>query len=573
MSSNGRLPVVVAGEDQAWDQSAEVVVVGTGIAGAATAVSCADLGASVIVLEKSRDGGGTSAKAAGGMMIPNSRYMQQAGQDDPREDFIRFLARVGRPLLYRPQAEFFGLPEWEHRLIETYYDNAAEAVAHLEDIGALRTAHQPAWASYNELPEDRARFGRVIFNVDDAGALTNGRGAIDRLLAFARAAGVSVMTEHRVDGLYLNARGEVVGVRARGGGHDVSVRALRAVVFATGGFAHSERYAREYLGGMYVGGCAARTGEGDIIPIAHALGVPLLHMHSAWGAPVVFEQALAQDPDLIANFTLAGDSVLAVNRHGRRAGNEKATYNDRTQSHFAWDPARAEYPSFLQFALLDERTRTRFPSGSGLLDHQAGNFIPPLGEESPYLLRAATLAGLAQQLSERLAVLAPASGGVGLAPNFLANLESTLARFNGFARAGVDEDFHRGESAIELFMHGDRAADNELPNPTMFPLASDGPYYATILAPGAIDTKGGPKVNERLQILDGTETPVPGLYGVGNCVASASGQAYWSGGSTWGPYVTFGHVAARSIVGEPLKELAATTSAVAPAPGVATARE
>jgi 3-oxosteroid 1-dehydrogenase len=43
---------------------------------------------------------------------------------------------------------------------------------------------------------------------------------------------------------------------------------------------------------------------------------------------------------------------------------------------------------------------------------------------------------------------------------------------------------------------------------------------------------------------------VPGLYGVGNCVASASGQAYWSGGSTFGPYIAFGYVAARSLAAE-----------------------
>ena len=179
-ASEDRHPVATVDGGHRWDHAADVVVVGTGIAGCSTAVNCADLGLSVIVLEKSREGGGTSAKAAGGMMIPNSRYMQRAGLEDPREDFIRFLARVGRPLLYRPDAERFGLPEWEHRLIEVYYDNAARALAHLEDIGALRTAHQPDWASYNELEEDRGRFGRVIFNVDDDGELTNGRGTIDR---------------------------------------------------------------------------------------------------------------------------------------------------------------------------------------------------------------------------------------------------------------------------------------------------------------------------------------------------------------------------------------------------------
>ena len=103
-------------------------------------------------------------------------------------------------------------------------------------------------------------------------------------------------------------------------------------------------------------------------------------------------------------------------------------------------------------------------------------------------------------------------------------------------------------------MHGERARDNDLPNPALYPLAAEGPYYATILAPGAIDTKGGPKVNDRLQILDGEDRPVPGLYGIGNCVASPAGQAYWSGGSTWGPYVTFGYVAARSIVAEPVRQ-------------------
>src|SRR4029077_63124 len=108
-----------------------------------------------------------------------------------------------------------------------------------------------------------------------------------------------------------------------------------------------------------------------------------------------------------------------------------------------------------------------------------------------------------------------------------------------------------GETTIELFMHGERAEGNGLPNPTLHPLADSGPYYAAILAPGSIETKGGPKVNARLQMLGGDERPVAGLYGIGNCVASPSGQAYWSGGSTWGPYVTFGYVAAQSSAQEP----------------------
>jgi 3-oxosteroid 1-dehydrogenase len=543
--------VVVLSGELDWDHTADVVVVGTGIAGCTAALNCLQRGLSVVMLEKGAATGGTSAKAAAGMMVPNNRYLQELGQDDPREDFIRFLARVGRPLLYDRDGEFFGLPEWEYRLIETWYDHAAEAFAHMEDTGAMLIEHQPEWSSYNDLPEDKRRLGRVLFNVDDDGEVINGRPVIDRLTARIEDHGGVVLTEHRVDGVFLNRAGEVVGVRATHAGHPVVARAHRAVAFASGGFTHSERYAREYLNGMYVGGCAARTNEGDLIPIAQALGIPLFHMHSAWGAPVLYEQALDRDPDLIANFSLMGDSSFSVNAHGMRVANEKATYNDRTQSHFRWDPRRAEYPDFLQFAIFDERTRQLWPR-AGLADHQAGNFIPPIGETSKYVMEADTLPDLAAQIDARLAALA---GGVRLSEDFLDNLGTTIARFNGFARSGTDEDFHRGETTIELFMHGERADGNDLPNPTLHPLADTGPYYAAILAPGSIETKGGPKVSPRMQMLDGEERPVAGLYGIGNCVASASGQAYWSGGSTFGPYVTFGYVAAQSIEQEPTKDL------------------
>jgi succinate dehydrogenase/fumarate reductase flavoprotein subunit len=553
-------PVVRLTEDRAWDREAEVVVVGTGIAGCSTAINCADLGASVLMLEKAGTTGGTSAKAGAGAMVPNNRYLQEAGQEDPREDFISLLARVGRPLLWNPADPHFGLPEWEHALIETYYDFAAEAWAHMEELGAVRTLHTPEWSTYNELPQDKARFGRVMFNQGDDGGMADGRGAMDRMHAAAAGLGIGLVLGFRVDGVYLDGSGAVVGVRGTQDGETRSVRATKAVVFATGGFTHGERYVREYLNGQYIGGCAARTSTGDIIPIAKALGVPLLHMHSAWGAPVVYEQALDEDPALIANFSLVGDSVISVNRHGHRACNEKATYNDRTQSHFVWDAARTEYPNFLQFAVLDRRTRDRY-GRTGVLDVDAGNFIPPPGETSRYLLEGGTLEELAARFAERLAAHAHRNGGIELSADFVPNLRASIERFNAFARSGVDEDFHRGEAAIQRLMHGGRADDNDLPNETMHPLSEEGPYYGTILAPGSIETKGGPKVNARLQVLDGLEAPVPGLYGVGNCMASASGQAYWSGGSTWGPYLTFGYVAARSIVQEPVRAIGPARSA------------
>jgi predicted oxidoreductase len=95
----------------------------------------------------------------------------------------------------------------------------------------------------------------------------------------------------------------------------------------------------------------------------------------------------------------------------------------------------------------------------------------------------------------------------------------------------------------------------------MHPLAETGPYYSTIVGPSAIETKGGPRTTVHGQILGADDQPVPGLYGVGNCVASPSGQAYLAGGSTFGPFITYGYLAAQGVVGEPVKEIGAAAVA------------
>jgi predicted oxidoreductase len=71
---------------------------------------------------------------------------------------------------------------------------------------------------------------------------------------------------------------------------------------------------------------------------------------------------------------------------------------------------------------------------------------------------------------------------------------------------------------------------------------------------GTLDTKGGPKATPDGQVLDDQDRPIPGLYGVGNCVASASAQAYWAGGATLGPILALAHRAARAAHAEQVAE-------------------
>ena len=78
-------PEVLAPEPAAgvrWDIDVDIVVVGGALAGFTTALHAHELGASVVVLEKAAEVGGTARKAVAGMWVPNNRFMQQAGTAD-----------------------------------------------------------------------------------------------------------------------------------------------------------------------------------------------------------------------------------------------------------------------------------------------------------------------------------------------------------------------------------------------------------------------------------------------------------------------------------------------------------
>ena len=535
---------------QRFDEETDVLVVGTGAAGSAAAVFARQAGAAVLMVEKADYYGGTTAKSQGGYWIPNNALMRERGLADPRDAALRYMARLAHPESYDPQQPTLGLAARDFALIAAFYDNAARVVDALGSSGALASPFFPGGADfeympdyYAHLPENAAPFGRILSPRMADGSPGFGIEIARQFEAAMKNLSVPVRFGHRAQRLVTDANGAFIGLEvATGAGELRRIRARRGVIFGTGGFIHNAELRREFLRGTVYGGCTVPAAQGDLIPIAVAAGAQLGNMQNAWWSQVVFEQALANSAVPMNVFVSPGDSMLQVNRYGRRFVNEKFVYNERTQLHFVWDPVRAQFTNLLTFMIYDQRTAGQF----------AGMYPLPQGE-APYVLRADTLDGLAHAIGERLATLKHASGGFALDAGFADTLKRSVARFNGFATSGKDPDFQRGETPVEKYFHAlyrPPSQQNPLPNATLHPLAGQGPYYAIILCAGVLDTKGGPKIDVHGRMLDAVGQPIAGLYGAGNCIAAPAAQAYWSAGATIGSALVFGalageHAAAR----------------------------
>jgi 3-oxosteroid 1-dehydrogenase len=541
-----------------FDAAADIVVVGGGGGGLPAALFSRWLGNEVMLLEKAPELGGTAKKAAFWYWVPNNEGLRSMGLEDRKEDCLRYMARLSRPTLYDPDDPHFGLSDWEYGLCEAIYDSASQAAELLREKDALPYVHAAEVPDYwAELAEDATPQGRVLYPLGASESMSDGgQVAIRNMSQAARRDGVDIRTGHRVQRLVTNGQGAVAGIEATSAdGRAVRVQARKAVIFATGGFTHNEELRRNFLNVPLFGGCAALSNEGDFVSIATAVGGQLRNMNYAWMCPVPLEHAVKKRPDMSGMFSVAGDSMIWVNRHGVRVVNEKLAYNELAQVFFTWDPDEGGYPNLVLVAIWDERAAEHSASD------EYGRLIPPPGGRDDHIIRGDTWEELEAGIADRLRQYRSVTGGLTLADDFGANLPATVERFNEFARRGVDDDFHRGERAVQQLFNGPVKEEKGRGNPTMWPLSETGPYYAALVTGGTLDTKGGPKATPDGQIVDDQDRPIPGLYGVGNCVASGSAQAYWAGGATLGPIIGMAYRAAHTADREPVKAATAASAA------------
>jgi succinate dehydrogenase/fumarate reductase flavoprotein subunit len=156
----------------------------------------------------------------------------------------------------------------------------------------------------------------------------------------------------------------------------------------------------------------------------------------------------------------------------------------------------------------------------------------PLGGhlKSGYLVRGRTIADLAAKL------------GIDAS-----NLAETVSTFNGFAQDGRDPQFKRGDDIYSARLGG----GSDFPNPALAPIG-DGPFYAIRIRAGDLGSMCGLDTNENAQVIDSSGQAIPGLYAAGVNSNSVFRGAYPTGGSSIGPAMTFGYIAARHIASLPV---------------------
>lgn len=551
-------------------READLVVVGTGIAGLTAAVTGAARGLSVLVLEKSEQIGGTSALSGGAVWVPNNHHMPEVGRQDSFEQAMTYLDRTVGNLVSRelktafltrgPEAVRF--VEANSRLRLSARRDCPDYLSDREGASLGGRIMDPPEFDGRELGErfrdlrsprpEFGLFGKMMVNRADIEHLLNARSsprsaihaarlliryASDRLryprgtrllLGNALIAalyksvlekGIPVLRNSPVRRL-LHEGGRVVGVEFEAAGQRVATRARRGVVLATGGFPNSPELRRELIPmAPEPHSAAAETGTGDGIRLARSVGAKVQDTNSnpAFWSPVSLgrrsDGSVAKFPHLM--FDRQKPGLIAVNRAGVRFTNEAESYHEFVK---AMLDTRGGVPCSPAYLICDHRFVTTYTFG--LVRPTAGSRRAAL--RSGYLRRGDTIEQLA--------------GSIGLDPEILS---ATVARYNDGARSGEDPEFGRGKTAYHRYL-GDAG---HLPNPCVAPIET-GPFYAIEVVPGDIGTATGLATDANARVLDESGQPIPGLYACGNDMNSVMGGEYPGPGITLGPNLTFGYVAA-----------------------------
>lgn len=448
-----------------WNRTADIIIVGAGGAGLAAAISSAEAGAKVLVVEKAPSVlFSTSAICGGGVSAAETKIQKDLGQQDSKELFYKEMLKAG---------DYKNDPE----LVRLYVDNAADTVNWFYARGMKFFLRGYPGFSVN----------RQHSNMD-----ATGREYIDIMVSEIEKLKVPIVFESPVARLVTNCdTGEVLGVEAVQKGKKVYFKAKKAVILTSGGYAGIkemiDRFLIPFKGAIT---CASPTTTGDGFLMATKIGATT----TALGYGAVYAYGLVTDAtkrrgvvnrayEMAATF-----GAITVNKEGKRFVREETT------------------PTGVALKLVNEPDATLFVIGDkqmfdGWLQSKMPGVIgwthkmvqKEAQEQKYFIFSADTLDELAKK--------------IGINGE---NLNETIEKYNGYVAAGSDPEFDRAKANLRKKIE-------------------TGPFYAMSGQPIALATTGGLKINTELRVLDPYLTPIPRLYAAGEIIGGIHGQQYLGG--------------------------------------------
>ena len=551
---------------------ADVIVIGSGAGGLTAAITAAKAGLQVTLLEATPVFGGTTALSGGGVWIPANHHQPELGVSDSRAEAATYLRAV--------LGNFYDAAK-----VDAFLENAPKMLEYLEQNTDLRlTAStipdyapgQPGWktgrclltADYDAREmgpwfkklrppiQEMGLFSSMQLSPADAfmmsmwnksfaalklttkrmlgyerdralgrrgSVLANGNALAGRLLKSAADAGMLLLSEHRAQELLLE-NGIVIGVRANHRGGTVNFFARRGVILASGGFGANTEMRRKYVAQADAGWSLQPEGsQGDGINMGITAGGTLNEGNAANGIWVPAsalkhkDGTLAKFPSLFFDRHCPG-SIMVDARTAQRFVDESFHYQNFGTT--------TQAKGVTKIWQINDHTAVQ-KYGLGMVKPAPFPISPWV--KKGYIVEAGSIRALAEKIGLDAAAL-----------------EQTVATFNTYADAGHDPDFNRGGNEYSAYM-GDAS---HKPNPALGALRTP-PFYALEIRPSDLSTLAGLDTNEHAQVLGPNGAPIPGLYAAGLDNNTMMRGRYPGGGSSIGPAMTFGYIAARHLAASP----------------------
>ncbi|MDR0514805.1 MAG: flavocytochrome c [Coriobacteriaceae bacterium] len=445
---------------QNWDEECEVLVVGSGYAGLSAAYEAAKAGADTMVIEKMAMTGGNSAIADGDFAVCMSSAQAALGIEDSVDKYVADMVAAGlglndiekcRTLASKSNETW----EWTRDVLGVEWDADESGKVNVIPYGGhntLRTLHPK---------------------------LGHGSAIVAPLLEKLEAEGVKLKTGRMLVRIFRDDSGRVVGVQVNEKAKDndpttgspVYIKAKKAVVLASGGYGRDVAWRSQHDPHLDDSvDCTNQPGAtAEALGAAMKAGALAVHLDwiqlGPWCSPD--EEGYGKGPSYIDANVAYCPSIDP--QTGKRVVNELA---DRR----IYSNAIIENGVPL-IQIVDERNIPKW--------NYDANLEPAI--EAGITKKFGSLDEIAAQYQ------IPADA-----------LKETMARYNGFVEAGVDDDF------------GKKIPKDAKP-------VAEPPFYVTRIWPKVHHTMGGVKTDANAQVLDIDLKPIPGFYAAGEATGGVHG--------------------------------------------------